>query len=284
VSDADAVSNPSFASQSNSSSRNLGAAFLPGDGSSGVQTLSQPSGPPPRSNKFLLLGTALGVVIAGGGFLAFGLRAPEPQVKEAGPVAANSTTAPKPAWPAAAPDKGTGPAQAANGLPIDSLPPDDPAAPGRPMPMPRQQAPRPGEQLQHDMEAIKVPKSGDSTKITLAEEDRVTDMARSVKLDDRNDPAPERATSSGGDFDRSAASSALGRVASMVAMCHRPGGDSGPGKVLVTFAPSGRAQNVTVQGISGPVGDCVANQFRNVKVAPFSGDAVTVGKGFVIPD
>jgi serine/threonine protein kinase len=108
VSDADALSNPSFASQPSSSSRGLGAAFLPGDGSSGVQTLSQPSGPPPRSNKFLLIGTALGVVIAGGGFLALGLRAPQPQVKEAGPMAASSSST-KPAWPAAAPDRGKRP-------------------------------------------------------------------------------------------------------------------------------------------------------------------------------
>src|SRR6185436_504175 len=61
VSDADALNSPSFAQRdaSSSSSRNLGAAFLPGDGSSGIgiQTLSQPSEPQPRSNKFLLLGT-----------------------------------------------------------------------------------------------------------------------------------------------------------------------------------------------------------------------------------
>jgi serine/threonine-protein kinase len=285
VSDADALSNPSFASQPSSSSRNLGAAFLPGDGSSGVQTLSQPSGPPPRSNKFLLLGTALGVVIAGGGFLAFGLRAPQPQVKEAGPPVATSTVA-KPAWPAAAPERGAGAPQTSNGLSIDSLP-EDPGAGGRPGFVPRNPVgpPRTPEQLQHDMEALRAPpKAGDVTKVTLTEEDRVTDMARSVKLDDHADPAQQRATSSGTDFDRSAAQTALGRAASMVGMCHRPGGDSGPGKVLVTFGPNGRAQNVQVQGITGPVADCVANQFRNAKISPFSGDPVTVGKGFVIPD
>jgi serine/threonine-protein kinase len=286
VSDADALSNPSFASQpSSSSSRGLGAAFLPGDGSSGVQTLSQPSGPPPRSNKFLLLGTALGIVIAGGGFLALGLRTPQPQVKEAGPVAATSS-APKPAWPAAAPDKGGTAPQMVNGLPIDSLP-EDPGAGGRPGFLP----PRPGapartpEQLQRDIEALRVPpKTNDVAKVTLTEEDRVSDMARSVKLDDKSESAPAQATNSGSDFDRGAAQTALGRAASMVAMCHRPGGDSGPGKVLVTFGPNGRAQNVTVQGISGPVADCVATQFRNAKIAPFTGDPVTVGKGFVIPD
>jgi hypothetical protein len=250
-----------------------------------VQTLSQPSGPPPRSNKFLLLGTALGVVIAGGGFLAFGLRAPQhPLVKETGPTAANSPV-PKPAWPAAAPDKGGAAPQAANGLSIDSLP-EDPGAGGRPgFLLRRPDAPRSNEQLQHDMEALRPSKpSGDVTKVTLTEEDRVAEMAKGVKLDDRGESSSHRPSSSGGEFDRGAAQAALGRAASMVGMCHRPGGDSGPGKVLVTFAPSGRAQNVTVQGISGPVADCVATQFRNAKVAPFSGDPVTVGKGFVIPD
>lgn len=283
VSDADALSNPSFASQPSSSSRGLGAAFLPGDGSSGVQTLSQPSGPPPRSNKFLLIGTALGIVIAGGGFLALGLRAPQPQVKEAGPIAATSS-GPKPAWPAAAPERAAALPQAANGLSIDSLP-EDPGAGGRPGFVPaRPAAPRTPEQLQRDMEALRIPRSNDVAKVTLQEEDRVSDMARSVKLDDKPESAPAQTTSSGGDFDRGAAQAALGRAASMVAMCHRPGGDSGPGKVLVTFGPNGRAQNVTVQGISGPVADCVATQFRNAKIAPFTGDPVTVGKGFVIPD
>jgi hypothetical protein len=135
------------------------------------------------------------------------------------------------------------------------------------------------------MEALRVPpKTNDVAKVTLTEEDRVSDMARSVKLDDKSESAPAQATNSGSDFDRGAAQTALGRAASMVAMCHRPGGDSGPGKVLVTFGPNGRAQNVTVQGISGPVADCVATQFRNAKIAPFTGDPVTVGKGFVIPD
>jgi hypothetical protein len=148
----------------------------------------------------------------------------------------------------------------------------------------RPEGPRTSEQLQKDIEALKMPR-GDPTKVTLTEEDRVSDMARSVKLDDQGQPSPPRTTSSGGgDFDRAAASGALSRAANMVGMCHRPGGDSGPGKALVTFGPSGRPQSVTVQGVSGPVADCVATQFRNVKIAPFSGDPVTVGKGFVIPD
>ncbi len=45
-------------------------------------------------------------------------------------------------------------------------------------------------------------------------------------------------------------------------------------------------QGVSVQGkfAGTPTGDCVATQFRSVKVPSFKGDAVVVGKSFVIPD
>ncbi|HEX4478955.1 MAG TPA: serine/threonine-protein kinase, partial [Polyangiaceae bacterium] len=59
VTEADSVSQPSV-----STSAALGAAFLPGDGSSGVQTLSQPSEAPARNSRFLLVGGAMGVVVA----------------------------------------------------------------------------------------------------------------------------------------------------------------------------------------------------------------------------
>jgi hypothetical protein len=278
------------ADQSSSSSRNLGAAFLPGDSSSGIgiQTLSQPSGPPPRSNKFLLLGTALGIVVAGGGFLAFGMRPPEPQVREFGHAAASTPSSPKASWPATAPNKAMSDPAQPNGLSIDSLP-EDPGMAGRPGFVPKVLAPRSNEQdkLQKDMEALRVPpKQSDPAKVTLAEEDRVAEVSHSVKLDNPDTPAPApQAPSSSGDFDRAAASAALSRVASLVAMCHRPGGDSGPGKALVTFGPNGHVQSVSIQGFNGgPVADCIANQFRSAKITPFTGDPVTVGKGFVIPD
>jgi len=50
----------------------------------------------------------------------------------------------------------------------------------------------------------------------------------------------------------------------MVGMCRRPGGDSGPGRVVVTLATTGKPQSVIVQGkLSGtPVGECITGQFR----------------------
>jgi serine/threonine protein kinase len=283
------------------SSRSLGAAFLPGDGSSGVQTLSQPSGPPARANKFLLIGTAAGVVLSGAAFLLLGLYRPAPEAHELGGPQRNgseTTTTPK---------RASGgselPQNQPQGLSIDSLP-EDPAAaalvaaagkgkdPGLALP------PKPtAERLTLDMEALRAETKGpESTHVTLTEEqekDRVNSIANSVNLDDRagahHDPAPAPARvaeASSGDVDKSSLSAALGRAANMVGLCHRPGGDSGPGRAVVTFGTNGHVQNVVVQGklASTPVGDCVANQFRNVKVPPFTGSAVTVSKGFIVPE
>jgi hypothetical protein len=69
-------------------------------------------------------------------------------------------------------------------------------------------------------------------------------------------------------------------------MCRRPGGATGPGRAVVTFGPSGRAESVGIEGaIAGsPVADCAAQKFRTARVPSFGGDPVTVSKSFVIPD
>jgi eukaryotic-like serine/threonine-protein kinase len=302
VSGADPPSDPSY-SQS-SSSKNLGAAFLPGDGSSGVQTLSQPSLPPGRSNKLMLLGAGIGVVLAGATFLLVGLRPTQPEVHELHPTTQVATipTA-SPGHPAANPAH---PAQP-EGLSIDSLPAADPVAaasaaaaaerakqPGAPAtPAPATPAPAPDDRLAKDMAEIRAePKATEAVKVTLAEDpakDRVAAIANAVSLDEHGtSPAPVHAPEPGGsgDFDKAAAKSALNRVAGLVGMCRRPGGATGPGEAIVAFGPSGRVQSVSVHGsVAGtPIGDCVANIFRGVKVPAFSGDAVTVSKAFVIPD
>jgi len=290
---------PSDPSVSQSSSRSLGAAFLPGDGSSGVQTLSQPSAAAPRPNKHLLIGLALGVLLMGGGFFLFGPRsapAPEPRLHDAPSQAPRVTAAPvgdQPAPPSAA-------AAAPTSLSIDSLPSasatDTPAPTpaGYPVPPPRTggtppAAPTP-EQLARDMAALRAEQKGlEVPKVTLPEEpeDRVKEIANTVKLDDHGSSAPNDTTAEGpSGFDKSTVQAALSRAANMVGMCRRPGGASGPGKATVTLAPSGRVQDVSIQGgIAGtPTGECVAAQFRTVKVPPFQGSAVTVSKSFVIPD
>ncbi|HEX4337846.1 MAG TPA: zinc-ribbon domain-containing protein [Polyangiaceae bacterium] len=87
-------------------------------------------------------------------------------------------------------------------------------------------------------------------------------------------------------FDTSAAKAALAAASSSAASCKTDDGPTGPGKVQVTFAPTGRATSANViEGSFGgtSVGGCVAKIFRSAKVPAFSGDAVTVSKSFNIP-
>ncbi len=90
----------------------------------------------------------------------------------------------------------------------------------------------------------------------------------------------------GTDFDKAAASSALGGAMGQAAGCKQSGDPSGVARVQVTFAPSGR---VTVANISGPpfagtaTGGCIARAFKTANVPPFAGDPVTVSKTVQIP-
>lgn len=94
------------------------------------------------------------------------------------------------------------------------------------------------------------------------------------------------ATPSGAEFDKGAASAALGTAVGQAAACKQPGDPSGTARVSVTFAPSGR---VTVANVAGPpfagtaTGSCIARAFKTATVPAFSGDAVTVSKTVNIP-
>lgn len=88
-------------------------------------------------------------------------------------------------------------------------------------------------------------------------------------------------------FNKGAAIAALSVAASQASGCKRPGGPTGSGKAIVTFAPSGRVTSANVTGGSfggTPVGGCIAGVFRRANVPAFSGDPVTVSKSFTIPD
>ena len=96
---------------------------------------------------------------------------------------------------------------------------------------------------------------------------------------------PAAPAGGGGPFDTGAARAALGAAAANAASCKKPGGPTGSGKVVVTFAPSGRVTTANVQGGSfggTPTGGCVASVFRRAKVPPFDGTGVTVSKSFTI--
>jgi hypothetical protein len=89
----------------------------------------------------------------------------------------------------------------------------------------------------------------------------------------------------GAEFNRGAATSALGAAAGAAKGCKKPDGPTGSGRVKVTFAPSGNVTSAVVDGppfAGTPVGGCVASAFRSARVPPFSGAPVTVSKSFNI--
>jgi predicted Zn finger-like uncharacterized protein len=86
-------------------------------------------------------------------------------------------------------------------------------------------------------------------------------------------------------FNKGAAIAALSSAASAASGCKRPGGPTGGGRAIVTFAPSGRVTSANVQGGSfggTSVGGCIASVFRRATVPAFSGSPVTVSKSFSI--
>jgi predicted Zn finger-like uncharacterized protein len=109
-----------------------------------------------------------------------------------------------------------------------------------------------------------------------------------AKKDDKKDEKKDApAPAAGGDqpFSKAAAVAALGAAAGGAGGCKKLGGPTGPGKVTVTFANSGRVTTANVQGppyAGTSVGGCVASIFRKAKVPAFSGSPVTVSKGFSI--
>jgi predicted Zn finger-like uncharacterized protein len=90
--------------------------------------------------------------------------------------------------------------------------------------------------------------------------------------------------SSGAAFDASAAKTVLTAAAANASSCKQADGPTGSGRVSITFAPSGRPTSVAVTGdVAGSsVGSCVAKLFRQTRVPAFSGDPVTVAKGFSV--
>ncbi len=106
------------------------------------------------------------------------------------------------------------------------------------------------------------------------------------KKEEPASPPPEKHEVSAS-FNKSAAISSLTSAAAAAASCKRPGGPTGRGRAIVTFAPSGRVTSANVTGGSfggTSVGGCVASVFRHAHIPAFSGNAVTVAKSFTIPE
>ena len=85
-------------------------------------------------------------------------------------------------------------------------------------------------------------------------------------------------------FDRAAAVRVLTGAASSARSCVNENGPTGTGRAMVTFSPTGSVTTVSIDApfAGTPVGNCVANRFRSIRLAPFSGGNVTVGKSFTI--
>jgi eukaryotic-like serine/threonine-protein kinase len=282
---------PSSRSQAEWSRSGLGAARMPQDHSSAGHSVSQPSPPGadrrPSSAGFIV-GASIGVVLAVAAVVFVGGRSAEPTVIEMAP--------PRKERPAGQASPVETMRQGADEAPlddspahfsIDSLPqelddplPDPlPASPHAPSP------PNPSnEQIAQDIAALRA-EPNEPSRITLRES-AVDSVAQSVRLDDGTQTKSPSGPSSGGGIDRNAAAAALARTANLTGMCRRPGGQTGKGKAMVTILPSGKVQSVRVSApfAGTPVGDCVANQFRNATVPGFSGDSVTLSKSFTIPD
>jgi hypothetical protein len=82
-------------------------------------------------------------------------------------------------------------------------------------------------------------------------------------------------------FSKAAASLALQHAEAAALSCRQAGDPSGSAKVIVTFAPSGRATSSIVSGApfaGTATGGCIAARFRSAAVPAFSGEHVTVTK------
>jgi hypothetical protein len=85
-------------------------------------------------------------------------------------------------------------------------------------------------------------------------------------------------------FDRSAVARLLSGAASSARSCVDENGPTGQGRALVTFSPTGTVTRVSIDApfAGTPVGDCVRRRFTSIRLQPFSGESVTVGKSFTI--
>ena len=96
-------------------------------------------------------------------------------------------------------------------------------------------------------------------------------------------------TSSGGvsaraeKFARAAAAQALQAVS--IGQCKQKKGPKGSGHVVVRFRPSGTAEAAktdTAPFAGTKVGSCIERAYKKARVPAFEGEAVTVGKKFVL--
>lgn len=126
-------------------------------------------------------------------------------------------------------------------------------------------------------EAAPAPPPAEAPKL-----ERVASPAAGPKAGDERAPRaqPAAPAPAGTAFNRDAAATALGAALANAQRCV-PGGMGGVARVAVTFAPSGRVTQATVEGppfAGTPAGGCIARRARAASVPAFPGGPVTVHK------
>jgi predicted Zn finger-like uncharacterized protein len=217
---------------------------------------------PKATNKLVWIGGAVVATLAILGVLIFALRSPsspeaEPEAKRAEETARKAPPEPK---------KADTPAVVA---PRKEEKPEEKPAPAASATAEEPKAPAPEEEKK---QAVEPSKKAEAEKPKPG-------------VEKKPEPKPEPIAGEGPSFNKGAAIAALSSAASSAGSCKRAGGPTGSGKVLVTFAPSGRVTTANVTGGSfggTAVGGCVASIFRAARVPAFGGRPVTVSKSFTI--
>ncbi|MGK3988113.1 zinc-ribbon domain-containing protein [Sorangium sp. So ce136] len=247
-------------------------ASVPPAALSSFSPLAAPEAPAKRS-RMGLIAAAIAAVVLIGGVGIFVMQAPKEDTAtqeqtNTAPAEATppvETTAPAPTPPPAETAAAATPPPAETAAP-SAEPAADAPAPGAATPTPGQASPGAAEKpAERERPSTSAPAGGGEKPAAQK-------------------PA-EAAPAAGAEFNRGAASSALGAAASSAKSCKKAGGPTGTGKVKVTFAPSGNVTSAEVQGApfaGTSVGGCVARLFRGARVPAFGGGPVSVSKSFTI--
>ncbi|WP_437952379.1 zinc-ribbon domain-containing protein [Sorangium sp. So ce296] len=235
--------------------------------------LSPMAAPEPAAKKGRLgvIAAAVAAVVLIGGVAFFFMQSPKEDTSTTTPEQTNAAPAEAPS-PAATPEPAPTPTETAAAA---TPPPAETAAPAAEEPAASAAAPdQPAPSAAAEKPADKGRPSSAPAPAAAADKPAAPKPAA--------EPAP---SGGGGEFNRGAASSALGAAAGSAKSCKKAGGPTGTGKVKVTFAPSGNVTSAEVQGApfaGTSVGGCVARLFRGARVPAFGGGPVSVSKSFTI--
>ena len=160
--------------------------------------------------------------------------------------------------------------------------------PAEKAPEPKQEEPKPEEKAEDKKPDSKVAGATKAGDVKRPAESTKPKSEGSEKVATKTEEKPSvKAQPSDGvsTFNKGAAIAALSSSAAAASSCKRPGGPTGTGRAVVTFAPSGRVTSVNITGGEfggSSVGSCIATVFRRASVPAFSGSPVTVSKSFSI--